>query len=92
MLVENALQHGIAPRPAGGELVIRAVVEKESLAIEVINPGQLAESEGSGTKMGLKNTRERLRISTAPGPAWNSRIATAVWRQPFLIPRTVSRR
>jgi sensor histidine kinase YesM len=62
MLVENALKHGIAPLPAGGDLLIRAAVEKDSLAIEVVNTGRLAESKPESTQVGLKNTRERLRI------------------------------
>jgi len=62
MLVENALKHGIAPRPDGGDLLIRAALEKDALAIEVRNTGQLAASNGDGTHVGLNNTRERLRI------------------------------
>ncbi len=68
-LVENALKHGIAPRPAGGDLIIRAEpvirVDRESNAtrIEVENTGELtqaAASEPAG--VGLNNTRERLRL------------------------------
>jgi LytS/YehU family sensor histidine kinase len=62
MLVENAMKHGIAKVPGGGDLAIRAAVENESLAIEVLNTGRLEESNGDGTKLGLKNTRDRLRI------------------------------
>ena len=60
-LVENALKHGIAPRPSGGDLVIRARHSPEATTIEVENSGQLgAESPEAG--VGLANTRERLRI------------------------------
>jgi hypothetical protein len=61
-LVENALKHGIAQRPEGGELTIRAAVEGEALAIEVVNSGRIAEPAAGGTQVGLANTRERLRI------------------------------
>jgi LytS/YehU family sensor histidine kinase len=62
-LVENALKHGIAPRPSGGDLVIRADRNKDATVIEVENSGQLGEPNGSGPGgVGLSNTRERLRI------------------------------
>jgi len=61
-LVENALKHGIAHLPAGGDLTIRAVVEAERLVLEVENTGQLVSSASTTPQVGLKNTRERLRI------------------------------
>jgi len=61
-LVENAVKHGIAPLPAGGELFISARVDGSVLALEVDNPGSLAEPASSPTRVGLTNTRERLRI------------------------------
>lgn len=61
-LVENAVRHGIAPRPEGGALAIGAVVTGDRLEITVENDGETpAESamcsEGG---VGLRNTRERL--------------------------------
>jgi LytS/YehU family sensor histidine kinase len=61
-LVENAIKHGIAPRPDGGELVIAAKVAADALSLEVNNPGRIAEPARDSTKVGLANTRERLRI------------------------------
>jgi LytS/YehU family sensor histidine kinase len=61
-LVENAIKHGIAPRPDGGELVIAAKVADDALSLEVNNPGRIAEPARDSTKVGLANTRERLRI------------------------------
>jgi sensor histidine kinase YesM len=58
-LVENALKHGIAPLPDGGDLFIRAAVQPDGMVVEVENTGQLGESEPG---IGLANTRERLRI------------------------------
>jgi len=60
-LVENALKHGIAPLPSGGELQIRAKVMDEGTLMEVENPGQIAPALES-TQLGLANIRERLRI------------------------------
>jgi len=61
-LVENAVKHGIATLPGGGELVVRSTVEDGTLVIEVDNPGQLAEEEPRRPRLGLNNIRERLRI------------------------------
>jgi LytS/YehU family sensor histidine kinase len=61
-LVENALKHGIAKLPAGGDLLIRAVLKPGALVVEVENPGQLAEAGPEATQLGLANVRERLRI------------------------------
>jgi hypothetical protein len=61
-LVENALKHGISKLPAGGEVVIRAVVESGDLVTEVENSGALDPNSVGGTKLGLANARERLRI------------------------------
>jgi len=61
-LVENAVKHGIAPLEAGGELVIRARLDGDTLLLEVGNPGRLAETRSDGAGVGLANARERLRI------------------------------
>ena len=61
-LVENALKHGIAKLPAGGDLLIRANLAPYWLVVEVENPGQLAEAGPEATQLGLANVRERLRI------------------------------
>jgi hypothetical protein len=61
-LVENALKHGIAPLPAGGDLLVRAIVVGDSMVLEVENPGQVAESAPGSAPVGLANIRDRLRI------------------------------
>ena len=61
-LVENALKHGIAKLPAGGDLLIRAVLKPSALVVEVENPGQIAEARPEATQLGLANVRQRLRI------------------------------
>jgi signal transduction histidine kinase len=58
-LVENALKHGIARLPAGGDVVIRASLQPGAMLIQVENTGQLNEPKPG---IGLGNTRERLRI------------------------------
>ena len=61
-LVENAVKHGIGPRPAGGDVAIRATLDPGWLLVEVENTGQLAHPTADATGMGLSNTRGRLRI------------------------------
>ncbi|AKF85142.1 Histidine kinase-, DNA gyrase B-, and HSP90-like ATPase [Myxococcus fulvus] len=63
-LVENAIQHGIAPRSAPGTVTVTARREGPELLLEVrddgvgLREGAAAKSEGSGK--GLWITRERL--------------------------------
>ena len=61
-LVENALKHGIARLPQGGDLQIRASAHNGTLVLEVENTGELTESRSGDTQVGLNNIRERLRI------------------------------
>jgi LytS/YehU family sensor histidine kinase len=62
MLVENAIKHGIAALPGGGELLVRSALEEGTLVLQVENTGQLAEEESGRPRLGLNNIRERLRI------------------------------
>ncbi|SDM43854.1 Histidine kinase [Catalinimonas alkaloidigena] len=61
LLVENAIKHGIANRPQGGEVRVRTFRSGPLLEIEVQNSGQL-ESASAGTGIGLRNAAERLRL------------------------------
>lgn len=61
-LVENAVKHGIATRPEGGDLLIRATVDGERMVLEVENTGRLLNPRGDPSQMGLANARDRLRI------------------------------
>jgi signal transduction histidine kinase len=61
-LVENGVKHGIAPLPEGGELSVRARLDGDTLALEVDNPGRLADPQPGANGLGLANARERLRI------------------------------
>ena len=49
-LVENALKHGIARLPQGGEVVIHASVSGEVLTLEVENTGQIAVPAAGATQ------------------------------------------
>lgn len=60
-LVENAVNHGIAPNDAGGTVKISARIAHDALQIVVTNPGRIRPKEGS-TKIGLKNAQARLQL------------------------------
>jgi two-component system LytT family sensor kinase len=60
-LVENAIKHGLQTSEKPLKLKISANVSEDRLILEVANSGRLnGNSNGNGTKIGLKNVRERL--------------------------------
>jgi LytS/YehU family sensor histidine kinase len=69
-LVENAIRHAIEPREAAGQLELRSVRDNGRLVLQVSDngPGPIPEttpaeetSNGTRERIGLNNTRERLR-------------------------------
>ncbi|MDY1547529.1 sensor histidine kinase [Luteibacter sahnii] len=64
-LVENAIKHGLEPKPGGGGIWIRAGVDTSLLSLTVADDGLGFRSDGAGTGIGLKNLRERLRLTYA---------------------------
>ncbi|HLJ90495.1 MAG TPA: histidine kinase, partial [Candidatus Angelobacter sp.] len=66
-LVENALKHGIARLPEGGEIAIRITAgDGSKLTMEVVNSGEIAESP-SANGIGLRNARSRLQLLYGDG-------------------------
>lgn len=61
-LAENAIKHGLEPKTGGGTVWIRAQLESGALEVTVADDGRGLSTEGSGTGIGLKNVRERLRL------------------------------
>jgi signal transduction histidine kinase len=61
-LVENAIKHGLEPRTGGGTVWIRARRSDEQVAITVADDGEGLSSKNTGTGIGLKTVRERLRL------------------------------
>jgi signal transduction histidine kinase len=61
-IVENAINHGIAPRVSGGCITIRASSDRAQLRIEVRDDGVGLDAEKSceGHGVGLSNVRKRL--------------------------------
>lgn len=67
LLVENAIKHGIAVTPGGGELHLRIGMEARTLRVEVSNPGTLGRGAAGGHGVGLAYLRERLARAERPG-------------------------
>ncbi len=62
-IVENAVMHGLEPKVAGGEIVLRAYSDVQTLYIEVADTGAglSAAAPKAGGGVGLANLRSRLR-------------------------------
>ena len=67
-LVENAIKHGIEPKPEGGKVRVSAGIHNAQLWVEVsdtgvgVPDGDLLDGPTSGTGIGLHNIRERLAV------------------------------
>ncbi len=62
-LVENAIKHGLEPKPEGGKLSIQAQIVHGKLAVTVADTGLgFGRAATSGTGVGLANIRERLQL------------------------------
>lgn len=64
-LVENAIKHGLEPRTGGGTVWIRARRDGDTVAVTVADDGEGFNTKTSGSGIGLKNVRERLRLRYA---------------------------
>ncbi len=62
-LVENAIKHGLEPKPEGGALSVRAEMVHGKLAVTVADTGLgFGKAATAGTGVGLANIRERLQL------------------------------
>jgi sensor histidine kinase YesM len=62
-LVENAIKHGLEPKPEGGQLLVRAEIVHGKLAVTVADTGLgFGKAATAGTGVGLANIRERLQL------------------------------
>jgi chemotaxis protein histidine kinase CheA len=60
-LVENAIKHGLEPKPEGGRIEVKAGREGDTLRLSVIDTGS-GFSATPATGVGLANIRERLHL------------------------------
>jgi signal transduction histidine kinase len=61
-LVENAIKHGLEPRTGGGTVWIRARRDDDEVSVTVADDGEGFNTKNSGSGIGLRNVRERLRL------------------------------
>jgi signal transduction histidine kinase len=62
-LVENAIKHGLEPKPDGGSLRVKAEIVHGQLAVSVADTGLgFGQAVTAGTGVGLANIRERLQL------------------------------
>jgi hypothetical protein len=62
-LVENAIKHGLEPKPEGGTLSVHAEIVHGKLAVTVADTGLgFGKAATAGTGIGLANIRERLQL------------------------------
>jgi sensor histidine kinase YesM len=62
-LVENAIKHGLEPKPEGGRLTVKAEINHGKLAVTVADTGLgFGKAATAGTGVGLNNIRERLKL------------------------------
>ncbi|HPG80339.1 MAG TPA: histidine kinase [Piscinibacter sp.] len=62
-LVENAIKHGLEPKPEGGSLAVKAEIVHGKLAVTVADTGLgFGKAATAGTGIGLNNIRERLQL------------------------------
>ncbi|MBO3269452.1 sensor histidine kinase [Hymenobacter defluvii] len=68
LLVENAIKHGIAPRPEGGVITISAQLAADGAQLHVVvrNTGSYQLPAPGHTGIGLRNARERLALLFGP--------------------------
>lgn len=62
-IVENAIKHGIAQIPDGGNIEIHSHRLRDAVEVTVLNTGQFDPNGGSDSSLGLENTRNRLQLS-----------------------------
>ena len=95
-LVENAIKHGLEPKPEGGKLTLKAEIVHGKLNVTVVDTGLgfgRAASSGrtAGTGVGLANIRERLQLLYGPkasititeNPGGGTRVTLAVPYKPI---------
>jgi signal transduction histidine kinase len=87
-LVENAVRHSIATRPAGGKIEITARADERSLFVQVRDDGGNGQSTQDGSHFGLYALRERLHAVYGEGARLLIESDPAGFEVSFVVPRT----
>ena len=91
-LVENAIKHGLEPKPEGGKLSLKAEVVHGKLNVTVADTGLgFGRAATAGTGVGLANIRERLQLlygakaslTITQNPGGGTRVTLAVPYKPI---------
>jgi sensor histidine kinase YesM len=61
-IVENAVIHGISPKPGGGKVDIEIKRNENKIAVQILDNGAGFETHPSKTGFGLQSIRERLQL------------------------------
>ncbi|MGH8270646.1 MAG: sensor histidine kinase, partial [Steroidobacteraceae bacterium] len=61
-LIENAIYHGIEPKPEGGTVSVVGELAGDLITVVVRNPVAERQSEREGNRLALANIRERLAL------------------------------
>lgn len=59
-LLENAIYHGIQPRPEGGKVTVKVVRDGSKVLLEITNPVAATQTRHQGNRMAQENVRNRL--------------------------------
>ena len=89
-LVENAVHHSIAARPAGGRIEITARANDKNLFVQVRDDGGNGLSSQNGSQFGLRALRERLCAVYGSGAQLDIAPEPNGFAVSFVVPRTVS--
>jgi sensor histidine kinase YesM len=64
-VVENAVIHGIGPKPQGGHIIVSAFRKEGMMLIAITDNGTGLDPAAANTGFGLRSVRERLRLAYA---------------------------
>jgi signal transduction histidine kinase len=70
-LVENAIKHGLEPKPGGGTIWILVAPRDDRVAITVADDGNGFGTGTAGSGIGLRNVRERLQLAYGADAAFD---------------------
>lgn len=65
-LIENAIYHGIQPRPEGGEVEVRAESDGDRVRFTVSNPVTPSTTDTGGNRMAMRNIEDRIKALYGP--------------------------